>query len=151
MPTSVKFIARATSVGGRNGHTRSDDGLVSVDLTIPKSFGGAGREGATTPEHLFAAGYAACFGSAVEHFAAQKGWLKGPPGRKSEAIQIEAAVGIGPNEQGGFGLSVTLTATLTGVSQAEAQEVVDAAHQICPYSNAVRGNVDVELKVVARD
>lgn len=141
MPISVKHTARATSSGGRNGHTRSDDGLVSVDLTIPKAFGGAGREGATTPEHLFAAGYAACFGSAVEHIAAHKG-------RKLEAVQIEAAVGIGANEEGGFGLSVILTATLTGVSHTEALELVNAAHQVCPYSNAVRGNVDVELKVV---
>jgi lipoyl-dependent peroxiredoxin len=140
MPISVKFTAKATSTGGRNGHTRSDDGLVSVDLTIPKGFGGSGRAGATTPEHLFAAGYAACFGSAIEHVALQKGF-------KCERIQVEAAVGIGSNDTGGFGLSVTLTAALDGVSPAEAEELVHAAHQICPYSNAVRGNVDVTLQV----
>jgi osmotically inducible protein OsmC len=140
MSISVKYTAKATSTGGRNGHTRSDDGLVSVDLTIPKGFGGPGRPGATTPEHLFAAGYAACFGSAIEHVALQKGC-------KCEGIQVEAAVGIGSNGEGGFGLSVTLTVTLDGVSPAEAEELVRAAHQICPYSNAVRGNVDVTLKV----
>jgi len=140
MPLSILYTAQATSTGGRNGHARSDDGLVSVDLSIPKSLGGPGRAGATTPEHLFAAGYAACFGSAIEHVAAQKKI-------KCESIEVGAAVGIGGNGEGGFGLTVGLISTIRGVSRAEAEELVHAAHKICPYSNAVRGNVDVTLQV----
>jgi len=140
MSLSIVFTARATSIGGRNGHARSDDGLVSIDLTIPKAFGGPGREGATTPEHLFAAGYAACFGSAIEHIAAQKKL-------KLESIQVDSAVGMGPDGRGGFGFAVTLTAKIAGVSGEAARELVQAAHSICPYSNAIRGNVDVNLEV----
>ena len=141
MPLSILYMADAKSTGGRNGHVRSGDGLVSVDLSIPKSLGGPGRAGATTPEHLFAAGYAACFGSAIEHVAAQKKI-------KCESIEVSAAVGIGANGEGGFALSVGLTSAIRGVSGAEAEELVHAAHKICPYSNAVRGNVDVTLQVV---
>jgi lipoyl-dependent peroxiredoxin len=140
MPLSILYTANATSTGGRNGHARSDDGLVSVNLSIPKPLGGPGRAGTTTPEHLFAAGYAACFGSAVEHVAAQKKI-------KYESIGVEAAVGIGANGEGGFGLTVGLTAVISGLSLSEAEELVQAAHKICPYSNAVRGNVDVTLRV----
>jgi osmotically inducible protein OsmC len=142
MSVKVVVTAHATSVGGRNGHTQSDDGLVSVDLSVPKAMGGPGKPGTTTPEHLFAAGYAACFGSAAEFVARQ---LKIPAGR----IEVKAAVGIGPREAGGFGLKVDLTANVAGVSQADAEKLIHAADQVCPYSNAVRGNVEVDILVHA--
>jgi lipoyl-dependent peroxiredoxin len=138
----VLFTAHATAVGGRNGHTEADDGLISVDLSIPKSMGGPGRPHASTPEHLFAAGYAACFGSACE-FAARQ--MKLAP----KLITVRSAVGIGEAPGGGFGLTVELDVELRGVSQAEAEKIVAAGHQVCPYSRAIRGNVEVSLKVSA--
>ena len=128
------------ATGGRNGHTRSADGIVDVDLSIPKSMGGPGRAGATTPEDLFAAGYAACFCSAVEFVARQSGL-------RLSSLEIRANVGIGPREAGGFGLVASLAATVGGLAQAEAEKLVAAAHQVCPYSNATRGNIDVGLEV----
>jgi len=104
MAVKVLVTAHATSVGGRNGHTQSDDGLVSVDLSVPKAMGGPGKPGTTTPEHLFAAGYAACFGSAAEFVSKQ---LKISASR----IEVKAAVGIGPRDAGGFGLKSILWPT----------------------------------------
>lgn len=132
--------ARATSIGGRNGHTTSDDGLVSVDLTIPRAMGGLGKPRATTPEHLFAAGYAACFGSACEFMGKQ---LKLSP----HSVEVRAEVGLGKTPAGGFGLTVKLEAILTGLSQQDAEKVVAAGHALCPYSNAIKGNVDVAITV----
>lgn len=132
--------AHATAIGGRNGHTRSDDGLVSVDLSVPTSMGGPGKPGATTPEHLFAAGYAACFGSACEFIAKQ---LKLKPGE----ITVHAAVSIGQTPTGGFGLAVQLRVIVPGLGQADAERLVQAAHELCPYSNAIKGNVDVDIEV----
>jgi lipoyl-dependent peroxiredoxin len=140
MSITVLYTAHATAIGGRNGHTRSDDGLVDVQLSIPKAMGGPGKPGTTTPEDLFAAGYAACFGSACEFMGGQ---LKLKPG----SVEIKAAVGIGTKEGGGFGLKVDLVATLSGLSQSDAEKVVAAGHQVCPYSNAIRGNVDVTISV----
>lgn len=140
MSLTVLYTAHATSTGGRNGRTRSDDGLVDVQLSVPKALGGPGRAGATTPEDLFAAGYAACFGSACEFMGTQ---LK----LKPSSVEIKAAVGIGTKEGGGFGLKVDLIATLAGLSQADAEKVVAAGHSVCPYSNAVRGNVEVGISV----
>ena len=141
MPTKILFTAHATAVGGRNGHTQSNDGIVSVDLSRPKEMGGVtGKPGGTTPEHLFAAGYAACFGSACE-FASRQ--LKMSPSK----IEIKAAVGIGPRDEGGFGLKVDLVANISGLSSADANKLVHAADQVCPYSNAVRGNVEVGITV----
>jgi len=142
MSVKVLVTAHATSVGGRNGHTQSDDGLVSVDLSVPKAMGGPGKPGTTTPEHLFAAGYAACFGSAAEFVSRQ---LKLPAGK----IEVKAAVGIGPRDAGGFGLKVDLIANVAGVTQADAEKIIHAADQVCPYSNAVRGNVEVGITVHA--
>lgn len=142
MPVKVLVTAHATSVGGRNGHTQSGDGLVSVDLSVPKAMGGPGKPGATTPEHLFAAGYAACFGSAAEFMARQ---LKLNAGR----IEVKAAVGLGPRDEGGFGLKVDLVANVAGLSHADAEKLIHAADQVCPYSNAVRGNVEVGISVNA--
>jgi Ohr subfamily peroxiredoxin len=140
VPTKILFTAHATAVGGRNGHTQSNDGIVSVDLSRPKEMGGATGKPGTTPEHLFAAGYAACFGSACE-FASRQ--LKMNPSK----IEIKAAVGIGPRDEGGFGLKVDLVANIAGLSSADANKLVHAADQVCPYSNAVRGNVEVGITV----
>jgi len=134
------YTAVATATGeGRNGHTRSSDGLVDLDLAVPKEMGGAG--GATNPEQLFAAGYAACFHSALKTVARRSG-------ASFSDSAVTAEVGIGPNDTGGFGLSVTLRVELGGIDQAGAEQLVDAAHQVCPYSNATRGNIDVVLETV---
>ena len=140
MSLNVLYTAHATAIGGRNGHTRSDNGLVDVQLSIPKAMGGPGKPGTTTPEDLFAAGYAACFGSACEFMGGQ---LKLRPA----SVEVEAAVAIGTKPDGSFGLKVDLIATLAGLSQADAEKVVAAGHQVCPYSNAVRGNVEVGITV----
>jgi Ohr subfamily peroxiredoxin len=142
MAIKALYTAHATATGGRNGHTQSDDGIVSVDLSIPKAMGGAGKPGTSTPEHLFAAGYAACFGSACEFMSRQ---LKLIP----KALEVKAAVGIGQAPSGGFGLVVDLDVRVDGLSQADAEKLVAAGHQVCPYSNAVKGNVDVNIKVTA--
>jgi Ohr subfamily peroxiredoxin len=136
------FTATATATGGRNGHTESDDGMVKAELSVPRAMGGPGKPGTATPEHLFAAGYAACFGSACE-FAARQ--MKLAP----QSITVKSAVGIGEATGGGFGLSVELDVELRGVSAADAEKIVAAGHQVCPYSRAIRGNVEVNLKVSA--
>jgi Ohr subfamily peroxiredoxin len=142
MSVKVLYTAHAVATGGRNGKTQSDDGLVNVNLSVPKAMGGTGKEGTTTPEHLFAAGYAACFGSACEFMSRV---LKIIP----KSIEVKCAVGIGPNDEGGFGLVVDIEAKIAGLSQEDAEKVVAAGHQACPYSNAIKGNVDVTIKVVA--
>ena len=142
MAIKVLYTAHATAVGGRNGHTQSADSLVSVDLSIPKAMGGPGRPNTTTPEDLFAAGYAACFGSACEFVSRQ---MKLHPG----SITVNAEVSIGEASGGGFGLSVALVAQIAGVSQADAERLVTAGHEVCPYSRAVRGNVEVTVKAQA--
>ncbi len=142
MSVKVLYTAHAVATGGRNGNTQSDDGLVNVNLSVPKAMGGTGKEGTTTPEHLFAAGYAACFGSACEFMSRV---LKIIP----KSIEVKCAVGIGPNDAGGFGLVVDIEAKVTGLSQEDAERVVAAGHQACPYSNAIQGNVDVTIKVFA--
>ncbi len=141
MADSIKplYTAHATATGGRNGHTRSDDGMVSVDLSVPKQMGGPGKPDTATPEHLFAAGYAACFGGALDFVARQ---------HKKDASKatVKCAVAIGPREKGGFGLAVVLDVTDTSLPQSELQAFVNEAHEkICPYSHATRGNVSVEL------
>jgi len=137
---SVVYTAIATATGeGREGHTRSSDGLLDLDLAIPKEMGGPG--GQTNPEQLFAAGYAACFHSAL------KGVARGQKVAFSESA-VTAEVGIGPNGAGGYGLEVTLHVELGGIEQAAAEQLVEAAHQVCPYSNATRGNVPVTLETV---
>ncbi|MGY1815530.1 organic hydroperoxide resistance protein [Blastococcus sp. SYSU D00820] len=131
------YTAVATAAGdGRNGHARSSDGLVDLDLAVPEEMGGAG--GATNPEQLFAAGYAACFHSALKLVAGQQ---KAPISDSA----VTAEVGIGRNDAGGFGLEVALHVELGGVDQETADRLVEAAHQVCPYSNATRGNVPVTL------
>lgn len=135
------FTATATCTGGRNGHTQADDGSVSADLSVPKAMGGPGKPGTTTPEHLFAAGYAACFGGALD-FVAKK--------HKKDATKakITCAVSIGPRDKGGFGLEVKLAIEDKSLPQAELQALANEAHeQICPYSHATRNNVPVDVKV----
>ena len=134
---SVLYTASALSTGdGRNGHVRSSDGVLDLDLATPTEMGGPG--GATNPEQMFAAGYAACFHSA----------LKGVARREKVTLtesSVTADVGIGPRDEGGFGLTVALHVEVGGLDQAEADKLVAAAHQMCPYSNATRGNIDVAI------
>lgn len=136
-----KFTATATARGGRNGHTEASDGSVSVDLSVPKAMGGPGKPGTTTPEHLFAAGYAACFGGALDFVASQQK-------KNAKIAAITCSVSIGPREKGGFGLAVKLRVEDPSIPQAELESLARQAHeQICPYSHATRGNVDVALEV----
>jgi len=135
------FTATASCSGGRNGHTQADDGSVSVDLSVPKAMGGPGKPGTTTPEHLFAAGYAACFGGALDFIG--KKHKKNAAGAK-----ITCAVSIGPRDAGGFGIAVKLHVEDKSLPQAELQALANEAHeQICPYSHATRGNIPLELSV----
>ena len=133
------YQATATATGGREGSAKSSDGILDVKLTTPKELGGAGGNG-TNPEQLFAAGYSACFIGALKFVASQT--KRTIPNDAS----ITAHVGIG-QIPGGFGLDIDLHISLPGLEQADAQTLVDAAHQVCPYSNATRGNVDVRLHV----
>jgi len=137
-----KFTATATAKGGRNGHTEASDGSVSVDLSVPKAMGGPGKPGTTTPEHLFAAGYAACFGGALDFVASQQK-------KNAKNAAITCSVSIGPREKGGFGLAVKLRVEDPSIPQVELESLARQAHeQICPYSHATRNNVDVQLEVV---
>ena len=140
MALKILYTAHATAIGGRNGHTENDNGLVKADLSVPKAMGGPGKPDTTTPEDLFAAGYAACFGGAVDFMAHQ---LKLVP----KSVEIKSAVSIGQKEGGGFGLAVEMEALVGGLSQADAEKIVQAGHSICPYSNAIKGNVEVKIKV----
>ena len=136
----VLYTAHATSTGGREGTSKSDDGVLDVKLTTPKGLGGNGATG-TNPEQLFAAGYSACFIGAMKHVAMmQKVTLPAD-------TSITAEVGIGPIAQG-FGIQVALHVNVPGMDKAQANKLVDAAHQVCPYSNATRGNIEVTLDVV---
>jgi Ohr subfamily peroxiredoxin len=138
----IIYTASATVTEGRaGGHARSSDGELDVRLVQPKEMGGPGT-GGTNPEQLFAAGYAACFQSACRHVAKQQG-------KTVTGSSVTAHVGIGPREAGGFGLQVELQVKLEGLSTAEAQDIAAKVHaSVCPYSNAIRGNVDVALRVV---
>lgn len=138
MSIDVKYTANASATGGREGHARTDDGRFDAKLSTPKELGGAGGEG-TNPEQLFAAGYSACFIGALK-VAGQQLKVKVP-----DDVEVAATVGIGPRSEGGFGITTDLTVSLPGLDRDEAQKLVDAAHAICPYSNATRGNVDVGL------
>jgi lipoyl-dependent peroxiredoxin len=140
MSINVLYRTSATSTGGREGHSRTEDGRVALQLSTPKELGGAGGPG-TNPEQLFAAGYPACFLGALK-VAAQQLKLKIP----ADAT-VTATVGIGPRSEGGFGITADLAVSLPGVDRADAQTLVETAHQICPYSNATRNNVDVGLNV----
>ncbi|EWY41901.1 Organic hydroperoxide resistance protein [Skermanella stibiiresistens SB22] len=141
MTVDVKYTAEATATGGRDGRASTTDGTFEVKLATPKELGGQGGEG-NNPEQLFAAGYAACFIGAMKVVAAQEK-VKVPA-----ETSVTANVGIGPRSEGGFGLDVALRISLPGLDRAQAESIVEKAHQVCPYSNATRGNVDVRLTVV---
>ena len=133
------YTARAKATGGRDGRATSDDQILDVKLAVPKEMGGPG--GGTNPEQLFAAGYSACFLGAMK-FVANRDKIN-----ISKDAYIEGEVGIGPIPTG-FGIEVTLNIHLEGMEQGEAQKLVDAAHIVCPYSNATRNNIDVTLNVI---
>jgi len=136
------FTATATAIGGRNGHTESTDGLVKADLSVPKEMGGPGKTGTATPEHLFAAGYAACFGGALDFVAKQKK-------KDASRAKVTCAVTIGPREGGGFGLAVRMRIEDRSIVQPDLAALVQEAHEkVCPYSHATRGNVDVAFDVI---
>ena len=134
------YTAEALATGGgRDGHVRTADGILDTDVRVPKELGGTG--GAPNPELLFAAGYAACFHSALQSVArAQK--------VKVDGSSVGSRVSLGPNGDGGFQLAVLLEVNVPGVEGEVAQQLADAAHQVCPYSNATRGNIDVTVTVV---
>jgi lipoyl-dependent peroxiredoxin len=133
------YSASATTSGGRDGHVESSDGELDLDLTMPEGLGGKGGTG-TNPEQLFAAGYSACFESALRLVA----------GRQKKDVgdaSVRANVDIGQTGDGGFGLAVELVGHLPELPREEAQALMEEAHQVCPYSRATRGNIDVKLSV----
>lgn len=136
---SILYRTEATATGGRTGHAATKDGALSVDLVTPKELGGPGGDG-TNPEQLFAAGYAACFLSALKFIAGQRKVAIGAD------ASVTANVGIGPREDGqGFGLDVSLSVSLPGLDRVQGEELVQAAHIVCPYSHATRGSLDVKV------
>ena len=139
MPVNVIYQTSAHATGGREGRAVVE-GALDVKLTTPKEMGGAGGAG-NNPEQLFAAGYAACFLGAMKFVSSQGG-----PKVPADAT-VDSTVGIGPRSEGGFGLEVALKITLPGVDRADAEALVVKTHQVCPYSNATRGNIDVKLTI----
>ncbi|GAB6260827.1 organic hydroperoxide resistance protein [Photobacterium sp. CCB-ST2H9] len=138
----VLYSTKATSTGGRDGASETEDGKLKVQLSTPKELGGAGGSG-TNPEQLFAAGYSACFIGAMKFVAAQDG-IKLP-----NEPSVTAQVGIGENPKGvGFAIDVELHISLPDLEKDEARALAEKAHEVCPYSNATRGNVRVELVIV---
>ena len=141
MSVKAVYTTSATAIGGRDGTARSDDGSIDLKLVMPKELGGPGGVGAN-PEKFFAAGYAACFLSAMKA-ASGKAGVKVPAD-----ASVTAEIGVGPNANGGYGLTASLSVSLSGVDREAGERLVHAAHEVCPYSNATRGNVDVGLTVV---
>ena len=140
MPVDVIYKTSATAQGGRDGRARSDDGSVDVALVVPKELGGPGGEGAN-PEKLFAAGYSACFLGAMKAVSGKVG-VKVPAD-----ASVTAEIGFGPRSEGGYGITADLTITLPGVDPDDARKLASAAHEVCPYSNATRNNVNVGLHI----
>jgi lipoyl-dependent peroxiredoxin len=137
------YSTKVTATGGRHGQIRSEDGLLEMKLALPRQLGGKGD--ATNPETLFAGGYAACFENALLHVSRDAAL------RFADAdVEVVAEVGLSRNDSGGFVLSVALAVTVAGVDQKKAEELVEFADKICPYSNAIRGNVDVGITVSVR-
>jgi lipoyl-dependent peroxiredoxin len=138
------FTAVASVIGGRNGHVESREGNIKAELSVPKEMGGPGKPNTVTPEHLFAAGYAACFGGAVDYVAKQ---------HKQDAskAKVSCEVSIGRRDAGGFALSVRMRVEDKSLPQAELEKMVKEAHEkICPYSHATRGNIEVTFEVVGK-
>ena len=137
---NILYTATAHAEGdGRNGHVRSEDGLLDTDVRVPRQMGGPG--GAPNPEMLFAAGYAACFHSALKGVGRQEK-------ANVEGTEVIASVGIGSLDNGAFGLAVELKVSVPGADRPTAEKLVARAHEVCPYSNATRGNIPVTLTVV---
>ena len=132
------YTAEVHATGGRSGHVASSDGVLDMDVSMPKELGG--KDGYTNPEQLFAAGYAACFGGAIGAVA---------QGKNVKDFKIRAKATIGKTEEGAFGISASLEVYFPNLSQEEGQGVVEAAHQVCPYSVATRGNIEVTVSAVA--
>ena len=138
MSIDVIYRTSATATGGRDGAARSDDGSVDVQLVVPKEMGGPGGVGAN-PEKLFAAGYSACFLGAMKAVSGKEGV------RVPADATVTARIGFGPRSEGGYGITADLTVSLPGVEREAGERLMRAAHEVCPYSNATRGNVDVGL------
>nr|WP_328669584.1 organic hydroperoxide resistance protein [Streptomyces sp. NBC_00328] len=135
-PTKIMYVAEATAHGGRNGYVTSQDGQLELKVAMPPALGGDGN--GTNPEQLFAAGFSACFHNALVMVGRRAGLdLSGST--------VAAKVGIGPNKQRGYGLAVALSVSLPVVDEAVAAKLVDEAHEVCPYSNATRGNIEVTI------
>jgi Ohr subfamily peroxiredoxin len=135
-PTKIMYVAEATAHGGRDGYVTSQDGQLELKVAMPPALGGDGN--GTNPEQLFAAGYSSCFHNALVLVGRRAGYdLTGST--------VAAKVGIGPNAQRGYGLAVALSISLPVLDQELASKLVDAAHEVCPYSNATRGNIDVSI------
>lgn len=141
MSVKVLYRTSATATGGRDGRSGTKDGSLSIQMATPKELGGAGGPG-NNPEQLFATGYAACFLGALK-FVASQNKQKVP-----DNATVTANVGIGPRSDGGFGLEVSLDVSLPGIDKYAAQELVEKAHFVCPYSHATRNNIDVKLNVI---
>lgn len=133
-----KYTTSVTVSGGRQGHAVSNDGVLDVELRVPKR---NGISDGTNPEQLFAAAWAGCFGSALDYLANQAGI-------DSSGSTVTVEIAQGPDSTGGYGLAATISASIPGVEQAKVQELANAAHQGCPYSKATRGNIDVEVRAV---
>jgi peroxiredoxin, Ohr subfamily len=137
------YSTKVSATGGRHGQIHSEDGLLEMKLALPRELGGKGD--ATNPETLFAGGYAACFENALLHVSRDAGLRLA-----DEAVEVIAEIGLSRNESGGFALSAALAVTVIGVDQKTAEDLVESAAKICPYSNAIRGNVNVGITVSAR-
>jgi lipoyl-dependent peroxiredoxin len=140
---STLYSTKVTATGGRHGHIRSEDGLLEMKLALPRELGGKGD--ATNPETLFAGGYAACFENALLRVSREKGLRFA-----DRDVEVTAEIDLSRNDAGNFVLSAALAVAVAGVDQRTAEELAESAHQICPYSNAIRGNVEVEITVSAR-
>ena len=133
--------AHATAKGGRNGQSEASDGSVKADLSIPKEMGGPGKPNTTTPEHLFATGYAACFGGALDFVAKSHK-------KDASKAKVTCSVSVGPRDAGGFGISVKMDVNDPSLPTAELKEFVHEAHEkVCPYSHATRDNIEIDFSV----
>jgi lipoyl-dependent peroxiredoxin len=141
--TSTLYSTKVTATGGRHGQIRSEDGLLDMKLALSRQLGGRGDP--TNPEQLFAGGYAACFENALLRVSRDAGLRFA-----DEDVEVTAEVGLSRNDWGGFVLSAALAVTVSGVDQKKAEDLVESAHKICPYSKSIRGNVEVGTTVSAR-
>lgn len=137
------FTATATAIGGRSGHAESSDGVVKVEFSVPKALGGPGKAGTATPEHLLAAGYAACFGGSLDVVAKRQNM-------DASRVKVTAAVSLGPRSDGGLGLAVKMRVEDMTLPHEVLAPLVQQVHETaCPFSLGIRGNVDVQFEIVA--